>query len=111
MGWDAFLGALAPSLVTLVFAVAAYLRARAAQAAGVENGAKLDHNTALTAKTASAVEVVSTAVNGKLAELLAAARAAAHAEGVTEGSERERRRQAVAGGTTLDPPGKIKETE
>ncbi len=47
---------------------------------------------------------VHTELNSRLTELVSAVRSSSHAEGVTEGAERERRRQAISQGNTLDPP-------
>ncbi len=54
MSWDAFWGALLPGIVSVLFAVAAYLKARAAEIQSRINTTKIDQNTLITKQAGNA---------------------------------------------------------
>ena len=106
MSWEAFLGAMLPSLLVLVGAIATYYKMRteaekaraAAEIAArlaAESSRKIDENTLLTRQSVNVSQANSKAigeihkeVNDRLSQLVKVSSDAAHARGVKE--ERDR---------------------
>ena len=93
MSWEAFLGALLPSVVTLVLALAAYLKSRAAHEASLANAAKIEHDIQLSLQNKEAIKQIHTEVNDRLTELVRSSTDSAHKSGLAAGAEQERRRE------------------